>query len=67
MSLPTGHLRQGTFPHFNARSDGAIAAEKRLFYVGVTRAERLLMYVAEQDRWDNPPSPLLGAAGVGMV
>jgi len=60
-------LRQGTFPHFNARSADAIEAEKRLFYVGVTRAERLLMYVAEQDRWNNPPSPFLGAAGVGVI
>src|SRR5579872_324139 len=37
-------LRQGTFPHFRAED---IEAEKRLFYVGVTRARKLLMYVAE--------------------
>ncbi len=60
-------LREGTFPHFRARSGDAIAAEKRLFYVGVTRAERLLMYVAERDQWNNPPSPFLGGAGVGVI
>lgn len=54
-------LRQGTFPHF--RTDD-ISAERRLFYVGVTRAQQLLMYVAERDNWNNPPSPFLGTNGV---
>lgn len=57
-------LRKGTFPHF--RSDD-VEAEKRLFYVGVTRARRLLMYVAERDNWGNPPSPFLGPMGVGVL
>ncbi|MCC6076837.1 ATP-dependent helicase [Pseudomonas sp. GCM10022188] len=60
-------LRQGSFPHFYATSPDAILSEKRLFYVGVTRAERVLMYVSERDRWSNPPSHFLGADGVGMV
>jgi DNA helicase-2/ATP-dependent DNA helicase PcrA len=33
-------FRNGTFPHF--RSDD-VEAEKRLFYVGVTRARSLLL------------------------
>lgn len=57
-------LRRGAFPHY--RSDD-VDAEKRLFYVGVTRARRLLMYVAERDNWGNPPSIFLGADGVNMV
>jgi DNA helicase-2/ATP-dependent DNA helicase PcrA len=57
-------LRKGTFPHFRADD---IEAEKRLFYVGITRAEKLLMYVAERDAWGNPPSPFLGPAGVGVL
>jgi DNA helicase-2/ATP-dependent DNA helicase PcrA len=57
-------LREGTFPHFRSED---VEAEKRLFYVGVTRARRLLMYVAEADRWSNPPSRFLGSAGVGLV
>ena len=58
------NLRSGSFPHF--KSDD-IPAEKRLFYVGVTRAQRLLMYVAERDNWNNPPSPFLGAQGVNIL
>jgi DNA helicase II / ATP-dependent DNA helicase PcrA len=57
-------LRQGSFPHF--RTDD-VDAEKRLFYVGVTRARRVLMYVAERDNWNNPPSPFLGTAGVNIL
>ncbi len=57
-------LRQGSFPHFRAEN---VEAEKRLFYVGVTRAERILMYVAERDQWNNPPSPFLGIDGVNVL
>src|SRR5215813_1623671 len=57
------NLREGRFPHFRAED---IDAEKRLFYVGVTRAERVLMYVADRDYWGNPPSRFLGAGGVRM-
>lgn len=57
-------LRRGAFPHY--RSDD-VDAEKRLFHVGVTRARKLLMYVAERDNWGYPPSIFLGSAGVNMV
>lgn len=57
-------LRKGSFPHFRADD---IEAEKRLFYVGVTRARRFLMYVAEKDNWNNPPSPFLGREGLGIT
>ncbi len=60
-------LRRGSFPHFRAVSPEAVAGDKRLFYVGVTRAEKVLMYIAEEDRWGNPPSIFLGAGGVGMI
>jgi DNA helicase-2/ATP-dependent DNA helicase PcrA len=60
-------LKEGTMPHFKARSPEAIDAERRQFYVAVTRAEKLLMYVYDQDRYRNPPSRFLGDEGVGMV
>jgi DNA helicase-2/ATP-dependent DNA helicase PcrA len=58
------NLREGRFPHYRAED---IEAEKRLFYVAVTRAERILMYIAEPDRWGNPPSRFLGQGGVGLI
>jgi DNA helicase-2/ATP-dependent DNA helicase PcrA len=57
-------LRRGAFPHYRADD---IDAEKRQFYVGVTRARKLLMYVAEHDRYGNPPSIFLGPTGVDIA
>jgi DNA helicase-2/ATP-dependent DNA helicase PcrA len=60
-------VREGTLPNFRATSAEQLAAEKRLFYVGVTRAKRILLYVSERDRWKNPPSRFLGDDGVAVV
>jgi DNA helicase-2/ATP-dependent DNA helicase PcrA len=57
-------LRRGAFPHYRAED---VDAEKRLFYVGVTRARKLLMYVAERDGYGNPPSIFLGPDGVNIL
>jgi hypothetical protein len=43
----------GLCPHYRAED---IDAEKRLFYVGVTRARRLLVYVAERNSFGNAES-----------
>lgn len=60
-------LKRGSFPHFRAVTPEAIAGDKRLFYVGLTRAEKVLMYIADEDRWRNPPSIFLGVDGVRMI
>lgn len=57
-------LRAGWFPH---RNSDDVEAEKRLFYVGVTRARKMLMYVCERDSRGDAPSVFLGRDGVGMV
>jgi len=57
-------LRTGSFPHIYAMD---MEAEKRQFYVAITRAEKFLMYVAERDRWNNPPSPFLGLKGINIL
>jgi DNA helicase II / ATP-dependent DNA helicase PcrA len=58
------NLREGRFPHYRATD---MNAERRLFYVAITRAERILMYIAEPDEWGNPPSRFLGRDGVRLV
>jgi DNA helicase-2/ATP-dependent DNA helicase PcrA len=60
-------LRRGSFPHVQANTPEKFEAEKRQFYVGVTRAKKLLLYVAERDNWNNPPSVFLGPQGVAVV
>lgn len=57
-------LRTGSFP-FKFSDD--VMAERRQFYVAVTRAEKLLMYVAERDRWGNAPSPFLGPGALNIL
>jgi DNA helicase II / ATP-dependent DNA helicase PcrA len=59
--------RERPLPDYRSMDTAGIAAEKRLFYVGVTRAERLLMYICERDKWGNPPSRFLGAGGVNVI
>jgi DNA helicase-2/ATP-dependent DNA helicase PcrA len=58
------NLREGRFPHYRATD---MDAERRLFYVAITRAERVLVYIAEPDQWGNSPSRFLGRDGVGLV
>lgn len=59
--------RERTLPDYRSMDAAGIASEKRLFYVGVTRAERLLMYIFERDSWGNPPSRFLGTSGVNII
>jgi DNA helicase II / ATP-dependent DNA helicase PcrA len=60
-------LREGWMPHYKARTPDAVEAEKRQFYVAVTRAEQLLMYIYQYDRYRNQPSRFLGAEGVDVL
>lgn len=60
-------MRKGSFPHIRAESAAELGAERRQLYVGITRARKVLMYVAERDNWNNPPSPFLGPQGINLL
>lgn len=60
-------VREGTIPFYRAKTVSEVEAERRQFYVGVTRAERLLMYIGEVDSFGNAPSRFLGPNGVQMI
>ncbi len=60
-------LHEGRIPFYRAESAEEIAEAKRLFYVGVTRAKRFLLYVTDSSNWRNQPSRFLRAGtGVGV-
>ena len=60
-------LHEGAIPFFTLRTPEEIEGAKRLFYVGVTRAKRLLMYITDTSDSRNRPSRFLGPDGVGLV
>ena len=60
-------LHEGRIPFYQATTDEEIAEAKRLFYVGVTRSEQLLLYVTDSSHYRNTPTRFLRAAsGVGV-
>src|SRR5260370_41539979 len=57
---------EGRTPFYQARTAEDIEEAKRLFYVGVTRAKRFLLYVTDDSGLRNGPSRFLRAGtGVG--
>ena len=67
MAVAIIDLHEGRIPHYQATTAEDIQEAKRQFYVGVTRAKRLLVYVTDQsDRRNGPTRFLRAGAGVGV-
>ena len=47
-------LHEGRIPSYHARTEDEVEEAKRLFYVGVTRAERYLLYVTDESARNGP-------------
>jgi DNA helicase-2/ATP-dependent DNA helicase PcrA len=54
-------LHEGRIPFYQARTAEEFGEAKRLFYVGVTRAKRLLLYITDSLNPNNEPSRFLKA------
>jgi DNA helicase-2/ATP-dependent DNA helicase PcrA len=60
-------LNEGKIPSYFSRTAEDIEEQKRLFYVGVTRAKRILFYATDNsDRRNGPSRFLLTGSGVGV-
>ena len=59
-------LHDGRLPHFSANTDDQIEEARRLFYVAITRAKRLLMYITD-DEDDSLPTPFLYHGGLDIL
>ena len=60
-------LHEGRIPTYHARTADEIEEQKRLFYVGITRAERYLLYVTDNSGARRGPSRFLRTGtGVGL-
>jgi DNA helicase II / ATP-dependent DNA helicase PcrA len=61
-------LHEGRIPFYQAKTADEIEEAKRLFYVGVTRAIRYLLYITDDSDRRNGPSRFLRAGtGVGIA
>jgi DNA helicase-2/ATP-dependent DNA helicase PcrA len=60
-------LHEGRIPFYQARTAEEFEEAKRLFYVGVTRAKRFLMYITDTSNHRNQPTRFLrNGTGVGV-
>lgn len=60
-------MHDGRVPHYSAETEEEVDEGRRLLYVAITRAKRVLMYVTDQENWRNRPSRFLGDEGIGVV
>jgi DNA helicase-2/ATP-dependent DNA helicase PcrA len=60
-------LHEGAIPFYKATTVEEFDAARRLFYVGVTRARRLVMYITDYSDRRNQPSRFLGPMGVNVL
>ena len=67
MAVAMIDLHEGRIPFYQARTEQEVEAAKRLFYVGVTRAKRFLLYVTDSSDARNSPTRFLKVGtGVGI-
>jgi len=59
-------VHDGSIPFYQAKTAAEIEEEKRVFYVAITRAKRLLFYVTDTSHWRNTPSRFLGSGGLDL-
>ncbi|NQT27851.1 ATP-dependent helicase [candidate division KSB1 bacterium] len=60
-------LHDGRIPDFRAVTQEQFAESRRLLYVAMTRARRVLMYITDAENWRNVPSPYLSNDVLGLI
>lgn len=60
-------LNEGQVPSYRATSVSEMEEQRRLFYVGVTRAKRLLLYVHDKSQSRFVPSRFLGRSMLDVI
>ncbi len=59
-------VHDGMIPHSSAKTEEAVDEGRRLFYVGITRAKRLLFYFTSSENW-RPLSRFLGPGELELL
>jgi DNA helicase II / ATP-dependent DNA helicase PcrA len=58
------NVNEGQIPHFSARTQVEFDEARRLFYVGITRAQKYLMVFSDQSDWRNKPTRFIAEASL---
>ncbi|MEZ2209741.1 3'-5' exonuclease [Sinorhizobium sp. CB7] len=53
-------------PHFSTRAQEQYDETRRLFYVGITRAKRVLLVASDYSDGRNRPCPFIAEAGLEL-
>jgi DNA helicase-2/ATP-dependent DNA helicase PcrA len=67
MAVAMIKMHEGAIPFYLAETEKEFEEAKRLFYVGATRAKRLLMYITDSTDSRNRPTRFLGQGGTGHI
>lgn len=59
-------MYEGKMPFYRSTTAEELEEEKRKLYVAITRAKRILVYVADKEHYRNIPSRFLGSDHLGM-
>lgn len=57
-------MNHDTMPHYLSKTQEEYDEARRLFYVGVTRAKRVLIVASDQSHWKNRPCAFIAEAGL---
>ena len=60
-------LHDGRVPDYRARDIEEVNEGRRLLYVAITRAKRILFYCTDEEDWRNEPSRFLRAGELGII
>ncbi len=57
-------MNAGSIPHYLERTQEGFDEARRLFYVGMTRAKKVLLIASDQSHWRNRPTPFIEESGL---
>ena len=57
-------MNDGSIPHFASSTQEEYDEARRLFYVGLTRAKKVLLVASDQSHRRNQPTPFIAEAGL---
>jgi DNA helicase-2/ATP-dependent DNA helicase PcrA len=60
-------VHEGKIPHYMSKKTHEIEEAKRLFYVGITRAKRVLLYITDDTERRNGPTRFLDIVPTKMT